>query len=385
MTLSIEKIEFRQFRGYTHLELSEFAPLTVIVGPNAVGKTNIIEGIQLLTAGESFRKPSWKETVTWGFEQAQLSARFTDGGVRDIEHRLLINGNERRYEINGKKKSASKVHETCPCVLFIPDDLQMVKSSSAQRRSALDDLGIQLSKNYSALKNEYQQVLRQRNMLIRDDLAYGPLFDSWNESLVIHGARLALSRWKLFSRLKDHIERIYPEIVPHEELSVSYIFSWERFDDEGRQIGDVHEYPGESDHVHTIDEIENLERTSLEKLLPIELRRKTSLVGPHKDEIAFFINGKNARLFGSQGQQRTIVLVEKLAELALVTEMCEQRPILLLDDVMSELDELHRTALMRFIEQAAQTFLTTTNLGYFPEQLDDSTKVIEVPIPGTRI
>jgi DNA replication and repair protein RecF len=123
---------------------------------------------------------------------------------------------------------------------------------------------------------------------------------------------------------------------------------------------------------------------SLISLSDIEKRRKSSLIGPHKDEVVFFINGRNAHLFGSQGQQRTLVLLLKLAELALIHEIIGRYPILLLDDVMSELDSGRRETLTKFIQHTSQTFITTTNLGYFPESLLEKADVIELPIPGTR-
>ena len=116
----------------------------------------------------------------------------------------------------------------------------------------------------------------------------------------------------------------------------------------------------------------------------MELRRKTSLVGPHKDEVAFFINGRNARLFASQGQQRTIVLCWKLAEVEVVRDVLGVEPLLLLDDVMSELDERHRFALTEFIDRSVQTFVTTTNLGYFSDELLERANIVHVPVEGTK-
>ena len=140
MTLHIDRLVLDEFRGYTHFELDDIAGLTILAGENAVGKTNVVEGIQLLTMGESFRRPSWSETISWGSDAARLYARFCDE-KRCVEHVLKIGGNERVYEVNGKKKTAAGVRGTFPCVLFIPDDLLMVKAASAKRRDALDLLG----------------------------------------------------------------------------------------------------------------------------------------------------------------------------------------------------------------------------------------------------
>ena len=384
MTLHIDRLVLDEFRGYTHFELDGIARLTILAGENAVGKTNVVEGIQLLTMGESFRRPSWSETISWGSDAARLYARFCDE-KHCVEHVLKIAGNERAYEVNGKKKTAAGVRGTFPCVLFIPDDLQMVKAASAKRRDALDLLGAQLSKNYASLKNDYQQTLRQRNLLIRDELAFGPLFESWNESLALNGARLLANRWRLFERLAAHMAQIYAAVVPGERLDAVYLPSWSRFDANGRQLGDASTLKEAPEAMlGAVDEMQREILDFAHTFGDVELRRKTSLVGPHKDEVAFFINGRNARLFASQGQQRTIVLCWKLAEVEVVRDVLGVEPLLLLDDVMSELDERHRFALTEFIDRSVQTFVTTTNLGYFSDELLERANIVRVPLEGTK-
>ena len=297
-------------------------------------------------------------------------------------------GGKRSFEVNGKKKSASSLRGTCPCVLFIPDHLQLVKAASAQRRDAVDSLGVQLSKNYGVLKADYATALRQRNLLVRDGIHAGPLFESWDESLAVHGARLCVNRMRLFSRLAAHMERIYPQLVEGEELRCLYLPSWMRFEDDGRQRGDIADLRRLCTTEHlidlSVDSVADLIAHWSGLLAAQELSRKTTLVGPHKDELAFFINGRNARLFASQGQQRTVVLAWKLAEVELVREFAGTDPVLLLDDVMSELDAARRDALTSFIEGITQAFITTTNLGYFSAELLEQAHVIELPIEGTR-
>ena len=384
MSLHVETLSLDDFRGYSHIAFDGLSRLTVIAGPNAVGKTNVIEALQLLCSGVSFRKPSWSETVSWGAESARLSARLVGDG-RLVDLALVIKGNERVFTVNGKKKPASALSGTCPCILFIPDDLQMVKAASAQRRAALDDLGVQLSKNYTQLKSEYQKVLRQRNLLVRDGVSDPILLESWNESLAVNGARLCTNRWRLFDRLACHAAAIYEELVPGEDVRIGYLPSWRRFDEEGRQKVDVVDGAAfDFSEACDLEAARGQIAECLQRFADVEARRKTTLFGPHKDEVVFFVNGKNARMFASQGQQRTLVLAWKLAEVRLVNEIVDQNPVLLLDDVMSELDEAHRTALSKFVEQAAQTFITTANLGYFSEGLLEKAQVIEMPVPGTR-
>ena len=380
MSLHIDRISLYQFRGYESFVLENLGQLVVFVGPNAVGKTNIVEALQLLTSGESFRKPSWPELVSWGSDTCRVSADLI-GDKRRLEHEMRVVDGKRECYVNGKKKSAAAFRGECPSVLFIPDDLQMVKASSARRRDALDALALQLSSQYSSLRSEYTKTLKQRNLLLREELAQGPLFESWNESLVIHGSRLFLNRFRLFNRLREHMRRIYQTVIPNESFDMAYIPSWCRFDEEGRQLPDIPEISDVPD-VEDVDlkGVQDTMARMLVRLLPTERQRKTSLVGPHKDEISFFIEGRNARRFASQGQQRTVVLVEKLAEVELVREMTGQEPILLLDDVMSELDAAHRDALTSFVEQSAQTFVTTTGFEVFSADLLDRAQIVCLPL-----
>lgn len=384
MTLKIKNILLDDLRGYDHLSLDGLGNLVIIVGPNAAGKTNVIEAIQLLTTGMSFRKPSWPEVISWGRDQGYALICLEED-KRRIEQRVVFSGNERSYEVNGKKKTPGSIRGTLPCVLFIPDDLQLIKASSARRRDAVDALAVQLSRNYSSLKGDYQQALKQRNLLIKEGIHEGSLFDSWDESFAVHGARLCLARWRLFDRLFSHMSTIYCDVVPQERLNALYIPSWNRFDEEKRQVGDIAQYvSGEDPSELTLEELQRKLLEQSHEMADVELRRGVSLVGPHKDEMAFFINDKNARLFASQGQQRTVVLVMKLASVELVNEIMGTEPVLLLDDVMSELDERHRDALTAFIEKNAQTFITTTNLEYFSDDILERATVVRVPIEGTR-
>lgn len=388
MALAIGSIRFDEYRGYKRLELSDLGHLVVLVGPNAVGKTNIIEGIQLLTAAESFRRPSWAEVVSWDAEAACIRAELVDVAEdRSITHKMVVAAGKRSYEVNGKKRAASAVRGTCPSVLFIPDHLQMVKASSAQRREVVDALGVQLSKPYAAIKSDYAAALRQRNLLIKSEVHAGALFESWDESLAVNGARLAVNRRRLFARLADHTQRIYAQLASGEKLECVYIPSWERFDEQGRQKPDAMttaDVAACGDCELSVEEAQERIAEGSRRLAFQELSRKTSLVGPHKDEIAFFVSGRNARLFASQGQQRTIVLAEKLAEVELVREFTGTAPVLLLDDVMSELDVTRRDALTEFIDRSTQTFITTTNLGYFSQELLGQAQVVNLPIEGTR-
>ena len=168
MHLRIERIAFRNFRNYETFELSALGPLTVLVGPNAVGKTNVVEGVQLLTALQSFRRPSLEQIVRQGADFARLDADVTDGS-RELALSLQVSEGKKRYLLNGKGKRTADLKGLVPSVTFAPDDLELAKGAPAVKRAALDALGSQLSANHYVIKKDYEKVVRYKNRLLKDD------------------------------------------------------------------------------------------------------------------------------------------------------------------------------------------------------------------------
>jgi len=360
--LSIHRVDVTDFRSYERFSLRPDCRLTVLAGPNAAGKTNLIEAIQLLTAADSFRKPSWNETVRAGAERAVLSLEASGDG-RKLEIRLEVTQNGRRkYSVNGKaRRGAGHVAGILPCVIFTPDDLRMVKDSAEKRRGALDSLGGQLSPTYARLKAEYEKILRQRNALLRDGIGPGQLLDPWTERLISVGGALVGHRRRLFDRLASAMAAVYGQLAEDGALTATYVPSWER------------------DGVAVQGTAEDVMRLHLSARAAAEQSRGSTISGPHRDEIVFRIGDAEARAFASQGQQRTVALAWKLAEVEVVSQIASQAPVLLLDDVMSELDERRRHALTSFVGASSQTVITTTNLGYFEGDLLERARVVALP------
>jgi len=360
--LTITSVTVRNFRSYEDYTLELDHELTVLSGPNAAGKTNLLEAIQLLTEADSFRRPSWSEAVRRGSEEARLSLQAeADGRRLGIELAISSRG-RRSYSVNGKaRKSITQVAGILPCVIFTPDDLRMVKDSAEGRRAALDSLGSQLSPSYARLRAEYDKTLRQRNALLRAGDGDEETMGAWGERLAVVGGQLVAHRMRLFARMKSSMQGIYPRIADDGDLTIQYVPSWER---DG--VAGVDGAPDESIRRH------------LQTKRGAEAARKASISGPHRDEIVFKIGGDDARVYASQGQQRTVALAWKLAEVDVITAVAAQRPVLLLDDVMSELDERRRHALAAFVGSAAQTVITTTNLGYFESDLLTRAKVVSL-------
>ena len=367
MTLSIEHIGFTNFRNYERFELNDIGALTLFVGPNAVGKTNIVEGIQLMTALSSFRHPLIDQVIKHGESYARAEARVT-GDDRVLDIVMLLESHKRKYTLNGKARRPADLKGLIPSVSFTPDDLDLVKGSMSVRRTAIDALGSQLSPNHYLIKKDYEKVIRYKNRLLKEE-AQVALIDSINETLVTCGAQLACYRAALFAKLAPEISRRYADIAQGEKLQVTYVPSWMAPVSRETPCGVVS---------FSRDEARDALTSALKARRGEELARRKSVIGPHSDEIGFYIEGKNAGNYGSQGQQRSIVLACKLAEASIIEDMLSQKPVLLLDDVMSELDEHRRHALVEFISGDMQTFITTANLAYFDDSLLKNASVVQL-------
>ena len=363
MGLIVHTIDLVDFRNYEHASFEFGEELTVLVGPNATGKTSVIEALQLATTGASFRRPRWQEVVREGSSQAKvlLHARGDD---REVDLLVKVDAaGSKTHAVNGvDRKGAAGIVGIMPSVVFTPDDLQIVKGPAEARRATVDDLGSQLSSTYAALKKDYARVLRQRNALLKQEATQGDL-KAWDEQLIDRGSRLMQHRARLVERTGSSAARIYSDLAGDEIFSIEYRASWDRG------------VTGEAVTPDT-DFGERL-RIELEKSRAEEQARRVTVMGPHRDDLAFVISGAAARSFGSQGQQRTAALAWKLAEVEVITDITGATPLLLLDDVMSELDESRRSALAALTRSSVQTVVTTTNIHYFDEAFVRDAVILE--------
>ena len=345
--------------------MDDIGPLTVFVGNNATGKTNILESIQLCTALNSFRNPSPDHLIRSGSSFARAVMNITDEN-RDLELVLNLEPGKRQYRLNGKKKSIVDLKGLLPAVIFTPDDLALVKKASSVKREAIDLLGSQLSRNYYIVKRDYEKVVRYKNRLLKEE-ADESLIESINETFVTCAAQLTCYRWALFARLAERIGFNYRQISNGETLGCFYQPSW----------GEMTAIEGQEPLLREYVREQLIEQ--LQKRKDEERARKKSVVGPHSDVVELRVNGSDIAHFASQGQQRSAVLAWKLAEVEIIRESLHKNPVLLLDDVMSELDSVRRNALVSFVEGSIQTFITTTNLQYFDKNLLSRARIIKLP------
>ncbi|MDR2714094.1 MAG: hypothetical protein LBB42_00970, partial [Coriobacteriales bacterium] len=376
-SVAVKSIEFSCFRNYSKLELGELARLVIIVGDNALGKTNIIEGIQLLSTMDSFRKPAWRDVVQKGEEQAHISLVYEANGCENNTS-LEIKDNKRFYQYNEKPKKTRDLLGLLPAVLFTPSDLQIIQGPAEFRRLCIDNLGCQLSRTFVEIKQEYTRVVKQKNALLRDGYTDQHILASWNRNLAKLGSSLLEHRRSLFEKMLKKAAEVYHQIAPKESFSAEYVPSWQLLDEKNErpesyssnegalpevELGAEDKAPqpvffeenGEECAGQTLQDNrqtnnQNSNQTSnqtnsqtseehfvslLEKHHFAEARSRRALIGPHRDEIRFFIDGNDARRFGSQGQQRSLALALKIAEVEILRELTGTDPLLLLDDVMS--------------------------------------------------
>lgn len=361
----ITRIELAGFRSIESWVLEPHRALTILVGPNAAGKTNTTEAIQVVCTGQSFRRPRWVDLVRWGAPSAHVSMT-AEGEVAAVDVSLVIDSEgQRTWKAGGlQKRRVADATRFVPIVAFTPDDLTMIKGPAEHRRSSLDSLGEQLSVVYGSLRRDYARVVRQRNSLLRDGAAPAAL-EPWDIQLISLGARLYTHRRRLLKKVAAEMRPIYSDLSGGETLGVAL---------------------SDKCGVETLSIDEDVEQQVVASTLGVylvtrardECERGVTLVGPHRDDVVFTVDGRDARAFASQGQQRTIALAWKLAEVRVVTSVLSKTPVLLLDDVMSELDATRRAALTGLIQQDIQTLVTTTNTGYFDPDLLGSALVVPV-------
>lgn len=330
------------------------------MGPNAVGKTNCIEALQLLCTAQSFKNPSVDELLQHGAQAGRISLSV-EGDKRKQQFELLLKGAKKKFRLNGKIASARDITGILPAVLFYPDDLKLVKDAPHYRRESLDHLGLQLHQNYRMVKADYDKILQQRNRILKQENIDKLLFASWTESLVSYGVLLYLYRKSLFNRLKPHIKAYYESLSDKkEELDLEYVSSWGYLESDDKDL------------------LHQTFQQELDLRYKEECARHTTVLGPHRDDVCIFIDGKDARIYGSQGQQRSVVLAWKHAELEVIKDLIGYYPLLLLDDVMSELDDKRRQMLMSFVNRGLQAVITTTHLSYFSQETLADAKVVHL-------
>ena len=336
----IKSLSVQNFRNHKSSSVTLDPNVNIFIGENAQGKTNLLEAIFLTCVGRGWRSPRDKDMIMFEKDSAHVKAIATKQyGDVEVDIRLS-RGARKSININGiPVQKMGELMGQINCVFFSPDELRLVKEAPADRRRFLDIDISQIDKNYFYSLMRYNKTLAQRNMLLKsntEDIGRG--LDIWDIELAREGA-------KIIQRRQEFLQLLSPVVI------------------------EVHRFLTEGKEDISIE----YESSGLEFNREKDMRLRTTTVGPHRDDIKILLDEKDVRLFASQGQQRTVALSLKLAELAIFERLTGERPVLLLDDVLSELDAGRQARLLDLIKDG-QAIVTATDKG----GIADSMKIIKI-------
>ncbi|REE56379.1 DNA replication and repair protein RecF [Paenibacillus taihuensis] len=346
--MRLNSIQLQHYRNYEHIELATDSQVNLFVGRNAQGKTNLLESIYVLALTKSHRTSKDKELIGWQSNEARIRGEV-DKRYGAVTLDLALSTQGKKAKINGlEQRKLSEFVGTLNVVMFAPEDLEIVKGTPGIRRRFLDmEIG-QVQPGYLHALGQYSKVLQQRNNYLKSSApgsSNQAMMEVWNMQLAEYGVKIVKKRQSFLHKLQKWAQQIHSGITAgNEELTIVYKPSFESDPTEDESI------------------LFNQFMLKLSDVKDQEQRRGMTLVGPHRDDMAFYINGKEASVYGSQGQQRTTALSLKLAEIELIHEEIGEYPLLLLDDVLSELDQHRQTQLIETFQSKVQTFITTTGL-----------------------
>lgn len=379
----LSRLNLTHFRNYRHLEIAFDAPLTLLQGQNAQGKTNLLEAIFMLATSKAVHASQEREIVGWQAGDEPIPYCRITGDVildeRELELEIILTPRgdgvnfAKQIKINGVAKRAMDLVGMLRAVLFLPEDIKLIDGGPGERRHYLDVALCQIDKVYCRSLSAYQRVLLQRNSLLKqlreqDANPASPAVDAqlafWDEKLVQHGGVVVARRHNFLIELEKIAAERHAELSgQREQLLLHYLPSFN---------------PGvltDSDFALLRDglltdapasklEADRVGAAYLRKLATRrtrELAAGATLYGPHRDDLRFLANGRDLRVYGSRGQQRSAALALKLAEVRAMTIATGSAPLLLLDDVMSELDAERRATLLTVIDDVPQAIVTTTD------------------------
>ncbi len=346
--MECNRIRIQNFRNIASADVSFDSGVNILVGANAQGKTNLLEAISFTALGKSFRTSHEEDLIAFGSDHSEISMDFTDSvRSQNITLRMML-GKRRHIEKN--KVKISRLSDIVGCfrtVLFCPEHLSLIKDGPGERRNYLDIAISQLYPIYLKSLQRYNQILKQRNQLIRnaedDKKTFYDTIEFWSSQLAHEAALIARYRYRYLTQANEHILNCFAEMTGEKEIP------------EAIYDGSSHGTP------ESYENIEETEKAYLELLTTHydrEIGAGTTLWGIHKDDIDIRINKKSARAFASQGQQRSLALAMKLAEGEVCAKICGEKPVFLFDDVFSELDSTRRAYLSGKIKDR-QVIITT--------------------------
>lgn len=351
----LEALRLQNFRNLEHVELEPHPRFNILAGENGQGKTNLLEAVYLLSAVKSFRPQTNADLIRFGEEGATLEARVDRGGSERVVRLEVSNRGKKIFLNDNPVRQLSDFFGTVNVVMFGPEDIAILKGSPSERRRFIDRAIFNALPAFATETQHYEDVLSQRNALLKDHSPDASLLTVYDEQLIQYGAQIVERRLKFLSYFRPILQRTFRAIFDESfEADIRYDMKWSDRDDSTEN---------DLDSRLAIERVlqEGLERTRRD-----ERMRGYTLIGPHRDDLKTSLNGRDVKTFASQGQHRAFVLAMKIAEITHLEERYRFAPILLLDDVSSELDRERNRFLFDFLRSRmeGQVFITTTHRDY---------------------
>lgn len=369
----LKRLELKNFRNYKDLKVDFKSNITIITGKNAQGKTNLLEAIQFLSSLGSIRAKTDNELILWGENFASVCG-FLNKETIDLELDVVLSPPKRKVlKVNGVNKGkSSEFIRHLSVVSFSVNDLLLLRGAPDDRRAWLDLAISQIYPAYIDRLQKYNKIKIQKNNFLKEIKgnlqASTEILDVLNLQLAISGSNILYLRLKFLKELLNLAQVKHSEIAQNELLTM--VYNSKVFDD----------FDILNDKIPEVEEISKCFEQKLEQRKMEEIIRAQALVGPHRDDISFFINNVEAKKYASQGQQRTLVLSLKLSELLLIETKINEKPLLLLDDVLAELDDIRQGYLLDAIGTETQTIITSVDTLQFKESYLKKVDILKIKL-----
>ena len=357
--MKLKNLSLKNYRNCKSIELNLESDKILIIGKNAQGKTNILESVYFLSALKSPRTSNNIELINFESFETEIKSNIIKADT-DIEISFYYDKEKHReLRVNTLKTTPKNFKSVLKTVLFATPDLMLLRGNPSDRREWLDRAISQVYPAYDERLSKYEKIRIQKNNLLKSDYIDKTLLRVYNEQMAITGSNIIYLRLKFLKEIERIAQEKHRIISDSETLKISYDCSFLQ----------------ENTDVETIAKCFS---QSLEERMEEEIRRGQSCVGPQRDDILFFINENEATKFASQGQQRTVVLALKLSELEIITEKTGETPILLLDDVLAELDDIRQNFLLKSIQKGVQTIITSVDTIHFEKEFLKDVKIYKI-------
>lgn len=360
--MKLINLKLKNYRNCLDLLLDFDTQKILIIGKNAQGKTNILESIYFLSTLKSNRTSNAVELINHEKNEFEINSTIEKSNVQIELDYFYSNQKKKSIKINGLKTNKQKEFKNVlKTVLFSTQDLMLLRGIPQDRRDWLDVAISQVYPAYDDRISKYNKIRIQKNNFLKEYSQNETLLEVYNEQLTILGSNIIYLRKKFLKEIEKIAQEKHAQISGEEKLTIKYDCSFVEEDDEIE-----------------IEQISEKFKQKLEERKRDEIVRGQTLVGPHRDDVVFYINNKEATKYASQGQQRTIVLSLKLAELDIITQKTGEPPVLLLDDVLAELDDLRQNFLLKTINKNTQTIITSVDTLLFDEKFLKDVKIYKI-------